>query len=92
LHKRDEALLNRIKELFKVGALHKDRDFIVYKVGSLKELNETIIPHFEKYPLLTQKRADFELFKQIVSIKANNRHLSLENFRGWLQKILSLRA
>jgi len=55
LHKRDEALLNRIKEFFKVGALHKDRDFIVYKVGSLKELNETIIPHFEKYPLLTQK-------------------------------------
>jgi hypothetical protein len=47
-----------------------------------------IIPHFEKYTLLTQKRADFELFKQIVSIKANNRRLSLENF----QKILSLRA
>lgn len=38
--------------------------------------------------MVTQKRADFELFKQIVFIKANNRRLSLENF----QNILGLRA
>jgi LAGLIDADG endonuclease len=71
-----------------VGSINKDRDFIVYKVGSLKDLTKTIIPHFEKYILLTQKRADFELFKQIVYIKANNRILSLDNF----QEILSLRV
>jgi hypothetical protein len=30
-----------------------------YKTSSIKDLAEFIIPHFEKYPLVTQKRADF---------------------------------
>lgn len=47
-----------------------------------------IIPHFEKYQLITQKRSDFELFKQIVLIKAANRKLSQEDF----EKILAYRA
>lgn len=86
LHKRDEALLQRIKEYFGVGTIYTDRDYVVYAVRSLKELTE--IPHFEKHPLLTQKRSDFELFKQIVLIKANNRKLSQEQF----EKILAYRA
>ncbi len=86
MHKRDEALLQRIKEYFGVGTIYTDRDYVVYAVRSLKELTE--IPHFEKHPLLTQKRSDFELFKQIVLIKANNRKLSQEQF----EKILAYRA
>jgi len=69
------------------GTIYKDREFLTYAVRSLKELNK-VIAHFEKYSLITQKKADFELFKQIVFIKANNRHLSLENFK----KILGLRV
>jgi len=34
----------------------------IYSVQSLKDLTEVIIPHFIKYPLLTQKQADFCLF------------------------------
>lgn len=72
-----------------MGSLYKDGDsYFIYSVRSLKDLNDAIIPHFEKYTLITQKRSDFELFKQIVFIKVNNRRLSLENF----QRILSLRA
>lgn len=90
MHKKDEVLLNRIKEFFRRSAetLYTDRNYIVYAVRSLKDLTEVIIPHFEKYNLVTKKRADFELFKQIVFIKANNRRLFLENF----QNILGLRA
>ena len=32
----------------------------------LKDLTEKIIPHFDNYPLLTQKATDFSLFKQII--------------------------
>jgi len=37
-----------------------------YTVAAQKELIEVIIPHFLKYPLLTEKQADFLLFKSIV--------------------------
>lgn len=88
LHKRDEILLNRIKEYFGVGSFSVDRNYIAYVVRSLKDLNQIIIPFFEKYNLITQKKSDFELFKQIVFIKAKNRSLCLEEFK----EILSLKV
>lgn len=61
LNSRDTNLLNQIKNFFGVGKITKrNRDGAVYySVNSIKELNNIIIPHFEKYPLLTQKRSDF---------------------------------
>lgn len=37
-----------------------------WRVSSLKDLVNIIIPHFDKYLLISQKRADFELFKREV--------------------------
>jgi hypothetical protein len=34
-------------------------DALSYRVNTLKDLTNVIIPHFIKYPLLTKKRADF---------------------------------
>jgi len=51
-------------------------------------LTTFIIPHFEKYPLLTQKSADFILFKQIVELMNNNAHLS----KVGLLKIINIKA
>ena len=47
-----------------------------------------IIPHFEKYPLITQKKSDFILFKQIINLMNNKEHLTLEG----LKKIIALKA
>jgi hypothetical protein len=33
------------------------KNWVVYSVKSIKEINNVIIPHFDNYPLLTQKRA-----------------------------------
>jgi len=59
----------------------KNTDSVQYRVGSLKDLNEKIIPHFYKYPLLhlrnekqmliTQKQADFILLKKTKNNKPN---------------------
>ena len=54
----------------------------------LEELINVIIPHFDKYPLLTQKRADYLLFKQVVIIMKNKEHLISEG----LTKIISIRV
>lgn len=47
-----------------------------------------IIDHFDKYPLITNKRADYELWRQAVEIIKNKEHLTLEG----LQKIVAIRS
>jgi len=59
--------------------------FIVTKI---KDLNDVIIPHFIKYPLVTQKQADFELFRLVVEIIKNKEHLTEQG----LVKLVSIRA
>ena len=61
---------------------------MIYAVKSLKDLHNVIIPHFTKYPLLTQKRADFLLFKEICSIILENKHYTPEG----LQRIINNKA
>ncbi len=73
-----------------VGTIHlSQRDgSAMYYVNSLKDLTNVIIPHFEKYPLLTQKRADFLLFKSVVELMNDKEHLKIDG----LDKIVSIRA
>lgn len=82
--------MNDIKSFFSVGTIKiRSRDgHVIYYVKILKDLTTTIIPHFEKYRLLTQKKVDFELFKQIVFMMNNKEHLTPEGLR----KIISIRA
>ena len=54
---------------------------------SLKGIN-VIVDHFKKYPLLTKKREDFELFAQIVTLIEKKEHLTLSG----LHEIISLKA
>jgi LAGLIDADG endonuclease len=60
---------------------------INYSVDSNKDLTN-LINQFEKYPLLTQKAADFILFKQVVKYMNNKDHLSIEG----LNKIINIKA
>ena len=77
-----------IREFYRVGNINKDReDSIQFSVKSLKDLS-VVIDHFSKYPLLTQKRADYELFNRVVDLMNRREHLTLEG----LKKIVSLRA
>ncbi len=57
-----------------------------YETRSIKDINRIIIPHFEKYPLLSAKQRDFEQFKIICKIIARGNHLT----RDGLREILDL--
>jgi hypothetical protein len=61
---------------------------ISFRVNSLKDLTNIIIPHFSKYSLLGQKATDFYLFKQVTELMTNKAHLTMEG----LQKIINLKA
>jgi hypothetical protein len=47
-----------------------------------------IITHFSNYPLITQKKADFILFKQIIDKIVKGEHLSAKG----LQEIVNIKA
>jgi len=60
-------------------------------VSSQKGL-QVIMSHFQQYPLITQKKADFVIFKRILEIVSSKGHLDNENEEGGLQEIVNLRA
>jgi hypothetical protein len=55
---------------------------------SYKDLKNIVIPHFLRYPLKTQKHADFILFKMIVDLMNAGEHLTSEGLR----KIINIKA
>ena len=59
-----------------------------FRVTSLREMTGVIIPHFDKYPLITQKRADYLLYKQAIMLIAEKKHLTEEG----LQELVNIRA
>lgn len=47
----------------------------IYIVNSFKDL-PIIIAHFDKYPLITQKQADYILYKRVISLIVKGEHLT----------------
>ena len=80
LHNKDFNLLYQIKDYFGVGTITKHGSTTLeYRVKSLKDLT-VILSHFEKYPLISQKWSDFELFKLAISLLKNKEHLTEKGF------------
>ena len=52
-----------------------------FSVKRRSDLMGVILPFFEQYPLITAKRADFELFAQALAIMARNGHLDQHGLR-----------
>ena len=88
LHEKDRVLLEQIRNHLGVGNLYKlGKNAIEYRVSSIKDLM-VIVNHFEKFPLITQKSADFELWKKALKLVLDKEHLTIEG----LHKILSIKA
>lgn len=88
LHKKDRELLESIREYLGVGKIHDSGiNIIQYRIQNTDELS-VIIKHLENYPLITQKRADYELFKEAYDLILKKEHLNKEG----LLKIVSLKA
>jgi intein-encoded DNA endonuclease-like protein len=81
-------ILFLIQKEFKCGFIRRDFSdkTLKYEIRSLEDLINKIIPHFEKYPLLSFKQKDFKFFKQICFMMQKDLH---RNKKG-LQKIIDL--
>ena len=88
LHKKDYNLLSLIQDYFKVGTITDHGETTLqYTVKSFKDL-DIILDHFDKYPLLSQKWADYQLFKDAITLIRSKEHLSSKG----IKKILGIRA
>ena len=54
-------VLDLMKEYFKCGFMRRDYSdkTLKYEIRSLEELLNNIVPHFQKFPLLSSKNKDF---------------------------------
>ena len=81
-------ILFLMQKVFKCGFIRRDFSdkTLKYEVRSLEELVNNIIPHFEQYPLLSDKQKDFKFFKQICLLMQKDLHRNKDG----LEKIITL--
>ena len=77
LHSRDELVLKSLVSYLGCGRYKKTSESVgEFIIGNLTEINEKIIPLFEKYPLKGAKLKDFEDFCKVADIKKVGGHLT----------------
>jgi hypothetical protein len=82
----DIQILHALKDYFKCGSVSVNRTDkhgtrYHYRVKSVKDLNEKIIPFFEKHSLKTKKKIEFITFRKICRLMNQGYHReSLQNF------------
>jgi hypothetical protein len=73
-------LIKLLPILFGSGTIRPDRSdkTLKFEIRSLRALNECVVPFFVRYPLLSSKRRDFELFRRICRLMGSKVHLMPE--------------
>ncbi|MCL5435967.1 MAG: LAGLIDADG family homing endonuclease [Patescibacteria group bacterium] len=94
LREDDREILERIQQTIGCGyvyrLVYKRYDWqphAKYKVASIKELTEVLIPFLDAHPLQAKKKLVYELFRKIVFLIKDKKHLSDRGFK----EILKLR-
>lgn len=66
------GVLEKIGQTLKCGKLTKSAGQARYSVQKIEDLNETVIPYFNKNQLAGKKKNDFNLWQKAVKIIYNN--------------------
>lgn len=89
LHVKDLDLLLQIKSFFdNTGKITFYKNSVNYQIRDISSIMGVIVPHFDNYPLITQKHSDYILFKEAAKLYQDNEHLNKEG----LNKILNFKA
>ena len=80
---KSRTALQKFERFFQCGYINLNtrRDnhheqMLKYCVRSIHDLNEKIIPFFEKNKLKTHKQKDFQVFRKIIKMMIQRKHLS----------------
>ncbi len=95
LREDEFPLLLEVQKFFGCGGVYYQKEYRVnqrncYRFGvtAQKDLQEKIIPFFDKYSLKSQKLRNYLLFRQIALMVKNNEH----RVEGGLEKIRLLKS
>ncbi len=85
---RNLEILKQIQKFFGCGSIRfcKNDQCYRYETRNIENLRKRIIPHFRKFPLMTNKKADFEIFSEICEKIAQMKHLN----PNYLKEIIDL--
>jgi hypothetical protein len=88
---RGEVLLE-IQEYFGCGTIRPDRSdkTIKFEVRGTNDLVERVIPHFEAYPIRSNKQRDFELFARVCWLIRAGDHLTSDGFHKVVELALQM--
>jgi hypothetical protein len=75
-------VLDLIREYFGCGYIRRDYSdrTVKFEIRDHNDLMERVIPHFDRFPFLSAKRNDFELFRKICERINRKKHLRREGF------------
>ena len=75
-------VLDIIKEYFGCGYIRRDYHdkTVKFEVRDHNNLVQKVIPHFDKFPLLSSKQKDFELFRKICELVDQDKHLNKNGY------------
>ncbi len=89
LNKKDTAILENIKLSFGVGRIYNSGTKVYYRVESFEQM-QVIIDHFDKYPLATCKKIDYDLFKNCYNVVKLREHLTVQGLSKLIEYKISL--
>lgn len=62
----------------------------IYRVRSLADIRNIILPHFDNFPLITAKSVDYLLFKKAINMMVNKEHLNKEGINNFMKIRVSM--
>jgi len=79
-HIRDHSLLLKFKDFFGCGGtiIAYKQTTCEYRVNSIKNCFECILPHFDKFPSLGWKEQNYQIWREIVMILYKGSHQTVE--------------
>jgi len=93
-HSDHRAVLEALVPFFKCGSVRSKgprSSVLTYVVGRRADLEERIIPFFERQPLVV-KRSDFEAFADIVRSLRRKEHLAPAGFERLVRRAYGMNA
>ena len=76
-HKHNIILFNQFKEFLNCGNVYDKKapdgqyKYIQYQVSSNKDIKYYILPHFEKYPLMSYKKNAYQVWSELIGVLGN---------------------
>ena len=91
-NRRSLPVLEKIRAYFGCGAIRfsKADQTYKYEVRSVGDIVKRIIPHFEEYPLQTNKLQDFAIFAWICEEISSSKHLNRDNLANIIDQAYSM--